>query len=74
MQDDDLERKSGIYPYVLDGDERRLNIRAFSDKTKREAYDGILCKFPPSYAVKLGAAKNEKASEKSEAFLLIQYC
>ena len=68
MQDDDLERKSGIYPYVLDGDERRLNIRAFSDKTKREAYDGILCKFPPSYAEKLGAAKNEKSLKNRRLF------
>ena len=39
MQDDDVERKSGIYPYVLDGDERHLNIRAFSDNMKREAYE-----------------------------------
>jgi len=39
MMDDDVERKSGIYPYVLDGDERHLNIRAFSDDVKREAYE-----------------------------------
>ncbi len=39
MQDDDVERKSGIYPYVLDGNERHLNIRAFSDNMKREAYE-----------------------------------
>jgi hypothetical protein len=39
MQDDDVLRKSGIYPYVLDGDERHLNIRAFSDNMKREAYE-----------------------------------
>ena len=39
MQDDDVERKSGIYPYVLDGDERHLNIRAFSGNMKREAYE-----------------------------------
>ena len=39
MQDDDVEKKSGIYPYVLDGDERHLNIRAFSDNMKREAYE-----------------------------------
>jgi uncharacterized protein YfbU (UPF0304 family) len=39
MMDDDVERKSGIYPYVLDGDERHLNIRAFSDNMKREAYE-----------------------------------
>jgi hypothetical protein len=39
MQDDDVERKPGIYPYVLDGNERHLNIRAFSDNMKREAYE-----------------------------------
>jgi hypothetical protein len=39
MQDDDVDRKSGIYPYVLNGDERHLNIRAFSDNMKREAYE-----------------------------------
>jgi 5-methylcytosine-specific restriction endonuclease McrA len=39
MLDDDVERKPGIYPYVLDGDERHLNIRAFSGNMKREAYE-----------------------------------
>jgi hypothetical protein len=39
MMDDDVTRKPGIYPYVLDGDERHLNIRAFSENNKREAYE-----------------------------------
>src|ERR1035437_1147735 len=39
MQDEDVTKKSGIYPYVLTRDERFLNIRAFSDKQKREAYE-----------------------------------
>ena len=39
MQDEDVTKKSGIYPYVLTGQERYLNIRAFSDKQKREAYE-----------------------------------
>lgn len=39
MMDDDVERKAGIYPYVFDGDERHLNIRAFSTNMKREAYE-----------------------------------
>jgi hypothetical protein len=30
MLDEDVEKKSGIYPYLFDGDERHLNIRAFS--------------------------------------------
>jgi len=40
MMDDDVERKSGIYTYVLEREERHLNIRAFSDNMKREAYEG----------------------------------
>ena len=38
MEDEEVNRKSGIYSYVLDRDERHLNLRAFSDKEKREAY------------------------------------
>ena len=49
MADDDVTNKKGIYPYVLDGRERHLNIRSFSDNQRREAYerqDGIcpVCK------------------------------
>jgi hypothetical protein len=39
MEDEDVERKAGIYPYVLGEDERHLNIRAFSPNMKREAYE-----------------------------------
>lgn len=39
MLDEDVERKAGIYPYVLDGNESHLNIRAFSPNMKREAYE-----------------------------------
>lgn len=39
MQDEDVTKKSGIYPYVLTGQERHLSIRAFTDKMKREAYE-----------------------------------
>lgn len=39
MEDEDVTKKSGIYPYVLDGDESHLNIRAFSANMKREAYE-----------------------------------
>ena len=39
MADDDVTKKSGIYPYVLGGDERHLNIRAFTDNMKTEAYE-----------------------------------
>ena len=39
MQDEDVTKKSGIYEYLLTSDEKYLNIRAFSDKQKREAYE-----------------------------------
>jgi len=39
MADEDVERKAGIFPYVLNGEERHLNIRAFSPNMKREAYE-----------------------------------
>lgn len=39
MIDEDVENKKGIYAYVLTGKEKYLNIRAFSDKQKREAYE-----------------------------------
>jgi predicted SprT family Zn-dependent metalloprotease len=39
MQDEDVTKKSGIYPYVLTGQEKYLSIRAFTDKMKREAYE-----------------------------------
>ena len=39
MQDDDVTNKKGIYAFVLDGKEKYLNIRAFSDNMKREAYE-----------------------------------
>jgi hypothetical protein len=39
MKDDDVSNKKGIYAYVLDDDERHLNIRVFTDNMKREAYE-----------------------------------
>ncbi len=39
MQDEDVTKKSGIYPYVLTKQERYLSIRAYTDKMKREAYE-----------------------------------
>lgn len=39
MQDDDVTKKSGIYPYILTTQERHLSIRVFNDKMKREAYE-----------------------------------
>ena len=39
MQDEDVTKKSGIYEYVLTGNEKFLNIRAFTDNQKREAFE-----------------------------------
>lgn len=39
MQDEDVTNKKGIYEYVLTRRERFLNIRAFTDNQKREAYE-----------------------------------
>ncbi len=39
MADEDVTKKRGIYSYVLDGQEKHLNIRAFSPNQRREAYE-----------------------------------
>lgn len=42
--DDDVTNKKGIYSYLITGDEKYLNIRAFTDSQKSAAYtlqDGI---------------------------------
>jgi ABC-type cobalamin/Fe3+-siderophores transport system ATPase subunit len=49
MQDEDVTNKKGIYSYVLTRKEKHLNIRAFSDNQKREAYERqngicVICK------------------------------
>lgn len=44
MQDEDVTNKKGIYLYLLTQQERHLNIRAFDNRQKREAYtrqDGL---------------------------------
>lgn len=51
MEDEDIERKAGIFPYLLDKQERHLNIRAFSANMKREAFQRqkgkcVKCKKP----------------------------
>ncbi len=47
IADDDVQRKQGIYPYILTGEEKHLNIRAFSDSIKQKVYDkqSGICKF-----------------------------
>lgn len=39
MQDDDITKRSGIYEYLLSGNEKYLNIRAFTDNEKRQVYE-----------------------------------
>ncbi len=39
MMDEDVTKKSGIYEYVLTREEKCLNIRAFTDNMKREAFE-----------------------------------
>ncbi|MDQ7009751.1 MAG: DUF262 domain-containing protein [Candidatus Gracilibacteria bacterium] len=39
MQDEDVTKKGGIYEYILTGKEKFLNIRAFTDKNKRELFE-----------------------------------
>lgn len=39
MQDDDITKRSGIYEYLLSGEEKYLNIRSFLDAMKRKAYE-----------------------------------
>ncbi|MGI9559295.1 MAG: HNH endonuclease family protein [Thermodesulfobacteriota bacterium] len=49
MEDEEVGNKKGVYVYVLTREEKHLNLRAFTDKQKRETYErqkGIcpLCK------------------------------
>ena len=37
--DDDVTRKSGIYPYILTGEEKYLNIRKFTENMKLKVYE-----------------------------------
>ena len=39
MEDDDVTKKSGIYPYIITREEKYLNIRAFSKSQKRQAFE-----------------------------------
>ena len=39
MADEDVTKKSGVYEYLLTGNEKALSIRAFDQRTKREAYE-----------------------------------
>lgn len=54
MDDDDVTRNSGIYEYLLDGEEKHLSIRAFTPKMIRAAYErqnGICAKCSKLFAI-----------------------
>jgi hypothetical protein len=37
--DDDVTKKSGIYPYILTKEEKYLSIRSFTDAMKQKVYE-----------------------------------
>ena len=39
MMDDEVKKKSGIYLYLLSGEEKHLNLRSFSDSMKRSVFE-----------------------------------
>jgi len=39
IADDDVQKKSGIYPYILTRDEKYLSIRTFTDSMKQKVYE-----------------------------------
>ncbi len=39
MMDDDVTKKSGIYPFILTRKEKHLSIRSFTDSMKQEVYE-----------------------------------
>lgn len=54
LLDDDVTKKSGIYPYLLTKDEKYLSIRSFSDGIKHKVYikqDGKCMKCGLSFSI-----------------------
>ena len=52
MEDEDVTNKKGIYEYTLTRNEKHLNIRAFTEKQKRECFEkqeGICSKCKESF-------------------------
>lgn len=39
MSDEDVQRQSGIYEYILTGNEKALNLRTFDNRERRIAYE-----------------------------------
>ncbi len=72
MADDDVTNKKGIYAYVLTGREKFLNIRAFTESQKRQAYErqGGVC----PYCVREGRAKTHYALGEMEGDHITPWC
>lgn len=54
LMDDDVTRKSGVYEYVLTGNERALSLRAFTAGQLRQAYErqqGICARCGKSFSI-----------------------
>ena len=39
MSDDEIQKQSGIYEYILTGNEKALSLRAFDSRERRIAYE-----------------------------------
>ena len=39
MEDDEVENKKGIYPYLLTGKQKYLNLRSFPNNIKSQVYE-----------------------------------
>ncbi len=55
MEDEDVTKKTGIFPYILTRNERLLSIRTFTDKQKRQAFEkqeGICTKCTQHFELK----------------------
>lgn len=72
MQDDDITKRSGIYEYLLSGNEKFLNIRAFTDNEKRKVYERQKGICP--HCVKEKRAKTTYLLEEMEADHITPWC
>jgi len=55
MADEDVTKKSGIYSYLVTKEEKYLNVRTFSDRQKREAFErqkGVCVKCNLTFGIK----------------------
>ena len=72
MQDDDVTKRSGIYEYLLSGNEKFLNIRAFTDNEKRQVYEKQQGICP--YCAKQNRQKTHYEIDEMEADHITPWC